>query len=134
MTPPAKETLQPEQEDYDTRFKVVEPGFSNNQDQMHEEALAFLRKELKNGKSWKQASKNLGVEDKAFKAVILDDFLKITLAERHFQSGQEIKEIARTLQVPVPLLLAIKEDMIREVKEASIRAYHLSQPAEKQSP
>ncbi|MEO5340193.1 MAG: hypothetical protein H7837_06705 [Magnetococcus sp. MYC-9] len=126
--PTRKEPLKPEQEDYDTRFDVVQPGFSEDQDQIHAEAMAFLKKRLHKGESWKKVTDALTMADAAFKAVVLDDFLKITLAERHFQAGEEIKSVARTLQVPVELLLAVRDDMIREVQEASIEAYHRSRP------
>lgn len=120
-----------QEEDFDTRFKVVEPGFSAEQDKIHEKSLVFLRDALKRGEPWKTVTAQLDIKDPLFKTVILDDCLKILLAERHFQGGEEIHTIALELQVPVALLLAVKEDMIREVKEASIQAYHLSQPEEK---
>lgn len=126
-----KEMNLDQDEDFDTRFKVVEPGFSAKQDKIHAEALVFLRDALRRGKSWKSVTAQLDIKDAPFKAVILDDCLKIMLAERHFQGGEEMNTIALELQVPVALLAAIKEDMIREVKEASIQAYHLSQPEEK---
>ena len=130
MKKPKKEALQPEQEDYDTRFEVVQPGFSEDQEQIHAQAIAFLNSKLKKGESWKKAADALTMADASFKAVILDDFLKITLAERHFQGGEEIKSIARFLQLPVELLAAVKDDMIREVREASIEAYHRSRPGQ----
>ena len=128
MNSTGKIPLQPEKEDYDARFAVVQPGFSADQDRVHADAIAFLQKRLKKGASWKQASEELAIPDPRFKAVILDDFLKITVAERHFQGGESIKSIARFLQVPVELLVAVKEDMIREVRDASIEVYDRSQP------
>lgn len=130
MSKTEKENVHSEEGDYDTRFEVVEPGFSEKQEEIHAKAIDALRKAIKKGDPWKKAASNLKVEDKHLKSVILDDFLKITLAERHFQGGEEIQTIAHALHVPAALLIAVKEDMIREVKEASIRAYHLSQPEE----
>lgn len=123
--------LQPEKEDYDTRFQVVEPGFSKEQDRLHQEAMDFLSQQLNNGQSWKSASESLKMDDKVLKSVVLDDFLKITLAQRNFQGGEGLKSIAKSLKVPMELLVAIKEDMIREVKEASIQAYHLTKSEDK---
>lgn len=128
MNSSKKEPMQPEHEDYDARFEVVQPGFSDDQDRVHAQAIAFLRRQLHQGKSWKKATEALTIDDPRFKAVVLDDFLKITLAERHFQGGEAIKSIARFLQVPVELLTAVKDDMIREVRDASIQVYHRSQP------
>ncbi|WP_130471319.1 hypothetical protein [Candidatus Magnetaquicoccus inordinatus] len=121
-----EQLLRPEKEDYDSRFEVVQPGFSEDQDLVHSRAIEFLRKKIKKGDPWKKAVADLTIADQAFKAVILDDFLKITLAERHFQGKEEIKSIARLLQVPVELLEAVKEAMIREVRDASIEVYRRS--------
>ncbi|MBF0096876.1 MAG: hypothetical protein HQM04_01140 [Magnetococcales bacterium] len=123
-----EEFLRPEKEDYDARFEIVQPGFSEDQDLLHARAMDFLKKKIKKGESWKTATAELTIADETFKAVILDDFLKITLAERHFQGKEEIKSIARLLQVPVELLEAVKGAMIREVRDASIEAYHRSRP------
>lgn len=123
-----KEPLRPEHEDYDARFEVVQPGFSDDQERVHAEAIAFLQKKIKKGEAWKKVVEDLHIQDATFKAIILDDFLKILLAERHFQAGEAIKSIARLLHVPVELLEAVKEDMIREVRDASIEVYHRSRP------
>jgi hypothetical protein len=127
-TPPTEALLRPEKEDYDARFAIVQPGFSEDQDMLHARAMDFLRKKIHKGEAWKKVTAELTIPDEAFKAVILDDFLKITLAERHFQGKEEIKSIARLLQVPVELLEAVKGEMIREVRDASIEAYHRSRP------
>ncbi len=126
MNKPEKAALQPEVEDYDARFEVVEPGFSEEQDRLHAESIAWLRKRVREGKPWKKIVADFTVPDEKFKAVILDDFLKITLAERHFQSGEALKSIAQLLHVPVELLTAVKEEMIREVRDASVQVYHRS--------
>ncbi|MBF0184747.1 MAG: hypothetical protein HQM06_10220 [Magnetococcales bacterium] len=130
--PTFKDSLRPETEDYDARFEIVQPGFSEDQDQLHSRAIDFLRKKIKKGEPWKKAADDLTIPDASFKAVILDDFLKITLAERHFQGKEEIKSIARLLQVPVELLEAVKGDMIREVRDASIEAYRRSRSEQTQ--
>ncbi|MEO5362414.1 MAG: hypothetical protein H7838_02130 [Magnetococcus sp. DMHC-8] len=128
MSAPKQPALQPEKEDYDARFEVVQPGFSADQEQIHAEAIAFLRKRMRKGDPWKKMVEALAMPDESFKAVVLDDFLKITLAERHFQGREEIKSIARLLHMPVELLAAVKGEMLREVRDASIEVYHRTRP------
>ena len=117
---------QTDEEDYDTRFQVADPQFDAEQDRIHREALVFLKGQLDAGRPWKAAASALKVRDEQFKAVILDDFLKITLAERHFQGGEGLKKIAGALKVPMDLLIALKQSMIDEVTAASVQAYHMS--------
>ncbi|MEO5330649.1 MAG: hypothetical protein H7839_01390 [Magnetococcus sp. YQC-5] len=114
-------------EDYHLRFEVADPDFSAEQDRIHEEAITFLREALAAGRTWSQASKALVVRDAKLKTVILDDYLKVLLAERHFQGGERLKGIAGELGLSMEVLLTLKESMIREVQESSQRAYRLSQ-------
>ncbi len=117
---------QTDEEDYDNRFKVADPGFDAEQDRLHQAGLLILQQQLDKGKSWKEAAAALKMADQSFKKVILDDFLKITLAERHFQGGEGMKKIAKSLKVPMDLLIALKQSMIDEVTAASVQTYRLS--------
>ncbi|MBF0428247.1 MAG: hypothetical protein HQL94_04935 [Magnetococcales bacterium] len=114
-------------DDYHLRFQVVDPELTVEQDQLHGEAMTLLKEALAAGCSWSQASESLKVVKGELKAVVLADFLKILLAERHFQGGERLKGIAKELGVPMEMLVALKESMIREVQESSQRAYRLSQ-------
>ncbi|MBF0127603.1 MAG: hypothetical protein HQM02_10380 [Magnetococcales bacterium] len=114
-------------EDYHMRFQVADPEFSAEQDRIHVAAMTALRESLARGLSWTQASGAIKVADPELKSVILADFLKVLLAERHFQGGERIKGIATELGVSMEMLVTLKETMIREVQESSHRAYRLSQ-------
>ncbi len=114
-------------DDYHLRFQVADPELSAEQNRVHEEAMTFLQTALASGRSWAQASESLQVVDSALKQFILADYLKVLLAERHFQGGERIKGLAKELGVPMDLLISLKAAMIQEVKEASQRVYHLSQ-------
>ncbi|MBF0628122.1 MAG: hypothetical protein HQL91_07860 [Magnetococcales bacterium] len=114
-------------DDYHLRFQVASPEFNEAQDRVHTEAMAQLRTALAAGQSWLEASRGLKVVDAGFKELILADFLKVLLAERHFQNGERLKGIAKELGVPMELLLSLKEAMIREVIDSSQQAYRLSQ-------
>ncbi|MBF0294984.1 MAG: hypothetical protein HQL96_07315, partial [Magnetococcales bacterium] len=120
------------QEDYHLRFQVADPAFSEQQDRIHEQAMQTLKESLAGGDAWTVACGKLKVADAGFKEVILADFLKVLLAERHFQGGERLKQIASDLRVPLNHLVTLKETMIREVAESTQLAYRLSQsqPAE----
>ncbi|MBF0179119.1 MAG: hypothetical protein HQM03_03720 [Magnetococcales bacterium] len=119
-------------EDYHLRFHVANPVFSEEQDRIHDQAMRTLEESLTRGDSWSAACGKLKVADAGFKEIILADFLKVMLAERHFQGGERLKQIARELAIPLNQLVTLKETMIREVAESTQRVYRLSQsqPAE----
>ncbi len=118
-----------EDNDFDLRFKVVETGFSERDDEIHDAAIQHIFKALEAGKRWESIIQSLEMADQELKRIIIDDFLKITLAQRHFQGRQSVKQIAKSLGVPANVMIKAKESMLQEVKQASIDAYHLTKQA-----
>ncbi|MEO5377957.1 MAG: hypothetical protein H7832_09285 [Magnetococcus sp. DMHC-6] len=113
-------------DDFDERFKVVQTHFSPEDDQIYDAEMAKIRQQVENGTPWSQIVTQCQVVDKELRAIILDDFLKMTLATRHFQGGESIKQVAKLLQIPFKELLILKENMLQEVQQAAVKVYHLS--------
>lgn len=116
------------EDDYHLRFHVADPGYSDEDNRLYDQAMAAIDQAMKNGLGWDKASKSLGmVADEEFRRVILDDYVKITLATRHFQNSENLKKIAKATGLPMDLLVRSKQEMIQEVEETSVQAYHLTQ-------
>lgn len=120
-------------DDIDMRFQVIDPGFTPEQDVIYESAIGHLREGVAKGWPWDKIAASIQLADPALKAIVLDDFLKITLAERHFQGGEGLKKIAQSLKVPMKLLVALKEAMIEEVSQASVKVYQMSEEEKKKA-
>lgn len=117
-----------DQDDYQLRFQVADPGYSEEDNRLYDQAMAAITQAMADGQGWNKAKECATmVNDTGFRAIILDDFVKITLATRHFQQEEGLKKIAKATGMPMELLLQAKQEMIREVKEASVAAYHLTQ-------
>ncbi|MBF0107803.1 MAG: hypothetical protein HQL76_01320 [Magnetococcales bacterium] len=115
-------------DDYQLRFHVADPRFSAEEDRIHDQAMAALAVALEQKTPWNRMADCLTmVASEEFRQVILDDFVKITLAARHFQNSEGLKQIAKSTGIPMDLLIRSKQEMIREVEEASVAAYHLTQ-------
>jgi hypothetical protein len=118
-------------DDMEMRFKVIDPGFTPDQDAIYDSAISHLKEGLEKGWPWKKVADSVQLADAKLKEVILDDFLKITIAQRHFQGGEALKQIAKSLQVPMDLLIALKASMIEEVSQASVKVYQMSEEEKK---
>jgi hypothetical protein len=118
--------------DYHLRYHVIETGFSQEDDQIYEQAMAHIKAEVTQGRTWVRITKDLPVADPELKNIILDDFLKISIAEQHFRDGLPLGEVARTLRLPEKQLRNVKKAMLKEVEDASVKAYHLQQAIEEQ--
>lgn len=123
-----------DEEDYHLRHQVVDSGMSAEDERIHEQGFATLQAAIDGGKPWRKAVAELKVADAQLKEIIIDDFLKVALATRHFQGSEPIKRIAAALGgVPMERLMEAKESMLKEVEEASVAAYHLSKELEKKA-
>ena len=118
-------------DDYQLRFHVADPGYSAEDNRIYDQAMAAIGQAMAAKTAWNKVADGLTmVADAGFRQIILDDYVKITLATRHFQNSEGLKDIAKTTGIPMDLLVQSKQEMIREVEEASVAAYHLTQKGE----
>ncbi|MEO5366208.1 MAG: hypothetical protein H7831_07595 [Magnetococcus sp. WYHC-3] len=127
--PPGDGGLQGD-EDFHLREEVVKTGFSDEDDRIHALGLAKIDEWLKGGKAWGWIERSLKIADAELKAIVLDDYVKMTVARRHFQGGESLKQVSREAKIPHERLIKAKEEMLEEVKDASVKAYHLTRQRE----
>lgn len=108
---------------------IDEPDYSEEEDRIYNESITAIREAMEEGKSFDEASEGLTIEDKGLKRLIVDDFLKITIAEEHFNRGVSLEDVARKLGISVDRVERAKDEMIKEVQEASVEVYKAEQEA-----
>ncbi|MBF0537243.1 MAG: hypothetical protein HQL03_03215 [Nitrospirae bacterium] len=104
--------------------EVIYKKFTKEEDVIYDKAIETLRKALASGVSYNEACALLDVSDAELKAVIIDDFLKITIAEMHYGGGIPLKEVARKLSVPYELLLQTSKIMLEDIENTGLSEYH----------
>ncbi len=90
----------------------------------YEKAFAKIREGLAQGLGFDAACAAIDVEDEAVRKGIIDDILKVLIAEEHFTKNIPLDELAKTLRVSVDRLESSKLSMIEDVKDASIKAFY----------
>ncbi|MEO5370617.1 MAG: hypothetical protein H7833_11165 [Magnetococcus sp. DMHC-1] len=113
-------------DDIHMRHQVVQSGFSPEDDQLHAAAMEAIQRELAQGRTFAWIEKNLRLQDPEILRLALDDYLKMAIAERHFHGKESLKVLAKSLRVDRERLVTAKKEMLEEVKEASIKVYHLT--------
>lgn len=117
-------------DDYQLRFQVANPGYSKDDDAIYEQAMSAIGEAVERGVAWKKIPESLSmVADAGFRQIIVDDYVKITLATRHFQNSEGLKHISKATGIPMDLLVQSKQEMLKEVEESAVAAYHLTQQA-----
>jgi hypothetical protein len=93
--------------------------FTPDESRIYEEAVNSYREAITSGKTLQQAYESHAVEDPTLRSLIQADFLKIMIAERHFEQRQSLEEVARALAVSVDL---VKETHARMLQEVGVTA------------
>lgn len=88
---------------------------SDEENRIYEEAVTKLRSELDSGRTFDHACECLSGIDHELRALIVDDFLKILIAEDHFGEGKDLDDIALFLGIPYETLETAREEMLQEV-------------------
>jgi hypothetical protein len=98
-------------------------GMKSDEDRLYEESVKRIKSAVNQSLTFEQAAGLIEVEDDALRAAILDDALKVLIAEMHFSGGKSLEELARKLRLPVKRLLRAKEEMLKEVESAAIEKF-----------
>lgn len=98
----------------------------SEEDRLYEESVKKIKDALKQSLSFGQAAALVDIKDAGLRASILDDALKVLIAEMHFNGDKTLKDVARTLRLPLKRLEKAKNEMLEDVKKAAIEKYKSS--------
>ncbi|MGO9379070.1 MAG: hypothetical protein ACLPN1_14140 [Dissulfurispiraceae bacterium] len=97
--------------------------YSPEEDRIYNESISKIREGMKNGIPFEEACQTIEVADDELKRFILDDALKIMIAELHYGKRMNLEEVARTLNVPMGKVSVASLEML---EDAGIAAAELS--------
>jgi len=111
-------------EKVEDRVETVENiDFSKEEEQIYEESITRIKEALDSGLGFDEACSKLVVDDEEFKRLIIDDYLKMTIADLHFNKEQSTQEVADMLKIPETRVANARAEMLDEVLQASVDAY-----------
>ncbi len=103
---------------------LPDDAFKSETAKMYEKAEAIIRKKLAEGLDFDSACSAVLIEGGELRKAIIDDMLKVLVAEEHFTKGVSLAEMAKKLDIEVGRLEKAKAEMLEDVKEASVRAFY----------
>lgn len=105
-------------------------------DDLHEDALAAdidiayekafrkIREGLDSGIDFDSACEAIEVDDKELKKVIINDMLKVLIAEEHFAKKIPLEELAKKLMISLDRIKTAKREMFEDVEKNAIDAFY----------
>ncbi|MFA5352981.1 MAG: hypothetical protein WC291_02020 [Thermodesulfovibrionales bacterium] len=94
----------------DVKYKEYSP----EEDRIYNEAMAKIRQALSNGLSFDEACAAAEVKDEELRAFIVDDVLKVMIAEMHYQKGILLQDVAEQLKVPLRRINKAHSEMLED--------------------
>lgn len=91
--------------------------FESEEDRAYRTSFAQIRQGLENNLGFDEACAAIEVEDKDLRRQIIDDMLKLIIAEEHFAKKVPLEELAKRLKLQAESLEAVKEIMFEEVEK-----------------
>lgn len=88
------------------------------------DSLTKIKSGIKNGLSFDEASGIINFSDARTREEVLDDILKVIIAEMHFNGGKTIEDVAKAIRMPMARLVKARSEMMMDVEAAAIEAYH----------
>ena len=101
----------------------VSGGFTAEEELLHVAGFTTISAGLAAGLGFDKACAGIETADAGLRRVIADDYLKVTIAQRHFQGAESIADIAASFGVPAERVEAARREMLAEVAAASVDVF-----------
>ena len=103
---------------------LPDEAFLTETDIAYQKAVEKIREGLEKGLDFDSACAAIQTGDEKLKKHIIDDMLKVLIAEEHYNKNIPLEELSGKLNVSVDRLEAAKQEMLEDVKESSIKAFY----------
>jgi len=95
---------------------------------IYDSAMIKIRKGMENGLSFSEAFSMVDVQDPEMKHFIEDDALKVLIAEKHFEKGIPLPQVADTLKVSLKRLNIAVNEMLEDIGTTAAGIYRQNNP------
>jgi len=98
-------------------------AFTPEEERLHDAGFARIQEGLAAGLGFEKACEGIEALDAELRRIIVDDFLKVTIAQRNFQGSETTSDIAASLGIAVVRVEAARREMLAEVAAASVNFF-----------
>src|SRR3989338_7161316 len=91
--------------------------FSTEEDKKYKETVEKIKDAVKSGMGFDQACASVNIEDAGLKKIIIDDALKVLLADMYFMQKLSTDKIAETLKISIERILLPEKAWLEKIKK-----------------
>lgn len=108
----------------DIEYKQYTP----EENAIYYDSMEKILTSLRGGSTFEAACSNVDICDASLKNFILDDAIKVMIAELHYKDGLSLLQVAERLDVPVMKISCASLEMLEDVSIASSEAFEKDNP------
>lgn len=90
-------------------------NFSEEESRIYRKSIEMIRSNISNGVKFDLACEFINIDDMGLKDMIIDDALKIEIAEFHYGKQIPLRDISKKLGVGMERLLKANNEMMEDV-------------------
>lgn len=103
---------------------LPDDAFLSEAEKTYMNALTKVKEGLAKGFDFNSASSTVRIDNKSLRQAVLDDVLKVIIAEEHFVKMVPLDKISQALNLPMERLEKAQAEMLEDVEETTINAMH----------
>jgi hypothetical protein len=108
------------------RYKEYTP----EENRKYSEAMPKIIEKLQSGACFQEACDTISVENQELRDFIVDDALKMMIAEIHYIQGHPLQAVADKLCISLDTVNRANQEMLEDVSLTAPEIYHLNNPDE----
>lgn len=94
--------------------------FIPGDEKIYVKALAKVKAGLAKGFDFHTASAQVDIMDSNLRETVLDDVLKVIIAEEHFAKNVPLEQISKNLQLPIERIEKARIEMLEDVERSTV--------------
>lgn len=104
--------------------ELPDDAFMSESEKIYMTALVTIKNGLLKGFDFESASAMVTIADNGLKQAVLDDVLKVIIAEEHFIKMVPLEQISEKLHLPMDRLEKARAEMLDDVENSALNAFH----------
>lgn len=104
--------------------ELPDDAFMSEAEKVYKNALATIKEGLSKGFDFVSASTGVRINNEFLRKAVLDDVLKVIIAEEHFVMKVPLDQISRELNLPLDHLEKARSEMFDDVEKTTVNALH----------
>jgi ribosomal 50S subunit-associated protein YjgA (DUF615 family) len=98
---------------------IIYKNYNEDEENIYKRSIDTIRSNINNGIKFDLGCELIDVKDEELRRLIIDDALKIEIAELHYGQGLSLRDVSKRIGVSMERLLKANTEMIEDIMNTS---------------